>query len=259
MSDEIVLIEWRIQPPRGAGSGTRVLADGPCQHWSATALGVDSSQRANVTSQDPAWRTAYRYTAEEMAEVRTAIARAAAAGLHARYPAPRPVHDAGPLVVRFGAEFGSREVIVEGHPVNSVPEIVELQRRLGEIHQWPKETSRWRVKRGAGIVERTMSCSVIQSERLQAVTRALYDDSVLSAPGEGAAFMPAGTPLLEIEWFEDGRAAGRTRFYGDGNLTEIEDSTELLRRRLTQQGVHGVEQALADLDLASLPDPASPP
>lgn len=256
---EIVLIEWRIHPQRGAGSGTRVLADGQCQHWSATALGVDSSLRASATSQEPAWRTAYRYTAEEMAEVRSAIARAAAAGLHARYPAPQRVHDAGTLVVRFGDEFGSREVIVEGYPVNSVPEIVELQRRLGEIHQWPKETSHWRVKGATGIVERSMSCSVIQSERLQAVTRALYDDHVLSAPGRGAVFTSASAPLLEIEWFEDGRPAGRTRFYSDGNLTEIEDSTELLRRRLTQDGVRGVERALAELDLASLPDPASPP
>lgn len=259
MSDEIVLIEWRIHPQRGASSGTRVLADGQCQHWSATALGVDSSLRANVASQEPAWRTAYRYTAEEMVEVRSAIARAAAAGLHARYPASRRVHDAGTLVVRLGDELGSREVIVEGYPANSVPELVELQRRLGEIHRWPKETSHWRVRRATGTVERSMSCSVIQSERLQAVTRALYDDRVLSAPDDGAVSTSASAPLLEIEWFEDGRAAGRTRFYGDGNLTEIEDSTELLRRRLTQEGVRGVEQALAELDLASLPDPATPP
>jgi hypothetical protein len=254
-----VLVEWRIHPQRGASSGTRVLADGQCQHWSASALGVDSSHRANVTSQEPAWRTAYRYTAEEMAEVRGAIARAAAAGLDARYPASRRVHDAGTLVVRFGEELGGREVIVEGHPVNSVSALAELQRRLGELHRWPAETSRWRVQRASGVVERSMSCSVIQSERLQAVTRALYDDRVLSAPGEGAVFTSAGAPLLDIEWFEDGRAAGRTRFYGDGSLTEIEGSMELLRRRLTQDGVRGIEQALAELDLASLPDPACPP
>ena len=85
-----------------------MLADGQCQHWSATALGVDTSHRATVTRQEPAWRTAYRYTPDEMAEVRSAIARAAAAGLHARYPSPQKVHDAGTLVLRLGEGYGNR-------------------------------------------------------------------------------------------------------------------------------------------------------
>ena len=55
------------------------------------------------------------------------------------------------------------------------------------------------------------------------------------------------------------RAAGRTRFYDDGSLTEVEDRSERLRRRLTPEGVGQVDQALDQLDLASLPDPATPP
>ena len=133
MADE-TLIEQRVERPQQEPYKRRVTGDGRYEEWSAMRY-VFEGGVTTFEEQEPMWRLQWELRPGDLDELREAIGSSGFFELRERYE-PSGTSIGGSIVV-WTASLGGRthSVTLVGVPDVSVPEVEQLETRLGEILQ----------------------------------------------------------------------------------------------------------------------------
>jgi len=255
---ETPLLEISFTRVLGSPSGLRVFADGRYEQLGDVTFNVADDGSSTADPAPLAWRPVVTLSADELAELRQAIADANFAALQPRYRDPA-VHDGVTMIWKVAPGADRYEVAVEGYPSNRVPALDTLFERFSRLRKLPPSRSEWRVWVDGRFERRDVNCDVSGVVELRGLVQALL---VPQTPGSGAAItaadlpdLPASEPLVEVLWQEQGRPDERTMLYGDGRLERVAEGKTTALRTLSPAELAAVLEAGAGIDWAQLPDP----
>jgi hypothetical protein len=258
-----LLLELITTPPEGNPTGIRVYADGRYDFLSDTQIDVAADGSSTARPVPLEWRTITTFTAEELDELRTAVAAADFPALKPRYTPAGTVFDTGRQTWRAWLDGQVYEVVVEGYPVNRVSALETLYARFSALRKLPPSRSVWQVWIDGRIEQRSVECDVSTVNELRALVQALLAPTE-PAPGtpelmlDDLPDLPADTPLVTVLWQEQGRPDEQTILSSDGRLVRLVAGQETLVQRLTSTQIGTVLDAAARIDWAGLPDPICP-
>jgi hypothetical protein len=128
------LIEQRVERPQQEPYKRRVTDDGRYEEWSALRY-VFEDGTTTFEPQEPKWRLQWELRPEDVEELREAIRSSGFLGLRERYE-PSGTSIGGSVVVwRADVDGRTHEVTLVGVPDVEVPEVQQLEARLGEVLQ----------------------------------------------------------------------------------------------------------------------------
>jgi hypothetical protein len=255
VADDGLVFELLIgRVPDEQRQGLRILADGTTEARGDRLPRIDDTGRVRIDPAELRWREVWRYTPEELERVRAVVA-GAARGLQSRYAVEQgrtPTGDRLTWRLRSGDQMV--EVEVDGAPFATPPELEQLYRRLPALHERPERTV-WRVWTGERVEERHVDCPVGSVPALRNLRNVLFNPD--SAPPEGArtggADPPDDTPLVEVEFLEDGERYV-SRFYADGRRRDERPDGDR-EMEMSEQHLAAIRAALAGGEFARLPEP----
>lgn len=240
-------------------TGIRIYADGRYEELSDTVIEIRPDGGSQVRRVPHAWRTAFTYTADELAEVRRLIAAADFPALQPRYPGAIAGRTPNTQTWRASLDGQVYEVVVEGYQQPKAPALATLYAGLGSVRRLPVSRSLWRVWVAGAIQERHVNCEVGEVSELRPLVQALFSPAAAGPGAEGAELdlpaLPDGVPLVEVLWHEQGRPDERTLLFADGRLLSRVDGQEQLLRTLTPAQLAALIEAGAAIGWSELPDP----
>lgn len=233
MGDKNLLLEILLHPAMTQASGMRVYEDGTYRYMQG----------------DRGWYDVWRYTDEEMVELRQAIMEADIPSLASRYDAQLLVSDG--TTTSWNVYFeGLRYQILVAPGVN-VPALDKLFHTFSTLRKLSPESSEWHVWQPGGIYrEFTVLGSVNAVDILRPLIVALFIPQ--SAPDTGELAVSPDTLLVKTKWITEDKTE-LTRLYADGRyIREVDGKRE--ESKLGAAQVLNVLSSIRDIDWSAVPD-----